>query len=406
LEKNAMTRLMWMLTTFLVPGIALAGSINEPRISVFEKALNVIFATAAPQITMKTRKKIIKDYEDAKANKGQAIELLSGNTWRSTDHEDQAVTGDRTLEGCQLRYGKPCALIAVNEEIVAEGELISKDMPRLHYAGKFDLAQIPVIRFVTRNSFGAQHYFGTAESKAMAIVATGRIYISQGAASLIEAEREVLNKCNTDPARDASEGACFLYASNNNVVLSKRLISANPMQEPLGSGNSTLAEGKRLNVFAADDARRIAKMGDELQFTMPPFEIGETKSDVPNAYRRFVGIWSSKTGFGGQGRHAMLIVTEVHSDGLALGFSVWGPSTRSSWERIPAGSESFAERILDGTLSVKVNKSIWAATLTDHNSMMLRSAHTGLDKRTETASIDLSPIWQLFPQDSATTSKR
>jgi hypothetical protein len=156
-----MTRSIWMLIACLMPGIVSANSIDAPRKSIFEKALNVILATVAPQMPIKTREKIIRDYEDAKANKGQAVELLSGNTWRSTDHEDQAATGDRALEGCQLRYGTPCALIAVNEEIVAEGELISKDMPRLHYAGEFDLAQIPIIRLVTRNIRHKRRPFAT-----------------------------------------------------------------------------------------------------------------------------------------------------------------------------------------------------------------------------------------------------
>jgi hypothetical protein len=222
-----MTRSSWILTVWLImPGLALAGPTQAVRKSEFEKALSVILATATPQISAASRKKRIEDYVNAKPNKGQAIELLSGNTWRTTNHENQAVAGDRTLEACQLRYGKPCALVAVNEEIVAEGELISKDMPRLHYAGEFDLAQIPIIRFVTKNSSQVQNYFGTVEPKAMAIDAVGRVYISQGNASLMEAENEALKKCNSDPEPVMSRGPCFLYASNNKVVLSQRLISA------------------------------------------------------------------------------------------------------------------------------------------------------------------------------------
>lgn len=124
-----------------------------------------------------------------------------------------------------MRYAKPCALIAVNEEIAAEGELISKDMPRLHYSGEFDLSQIPIIRLVTRNNFAVQHYYGTAEPKAMAISANGRVFIAQYDANLREAEKTALAKCNNDPMRDVAEGPCFLYASNNNVVISRRLIS-------------------------------------------------------------------------------------------------------------------------------------------------------------------------------------
>jgi hypothetical protein len=221
-----MARAVWLLAACLIPGIAFAGSTETPRKSVFEQALNVILASVAPQMSVSLRERTIREYEDARANKGQAIELIGGSPWWSVLHEDQAVAGDRTLEGCQLRHGKPCALIAVNEEIAAEGELTSKDMPRLHYAGEFDLSKIPAIRLVTRNRPDVQNYFAAAQPKAMAIHPWGKLFISQGDASLKEAEEAALAKCNNDPERNGKDGGCFLYASNNDVVLSKRSMSA------------------------------------------------------------------------------------------------------------------------------------------------------------------------------------
>jgi hypothetical protein len=202
---------------------AWAGVIETPRVSGFEKALNVILATAVPQMPVSLRERTVRDYEDAQANKGQAIELIFASPWRSSNHEDQSVAGDRTLEGCQLRYGKPCALIAVNEEIAAEGQLISKDMPRLHYSGEFDLAQIPIIRLVTKLRPAVQNYFGAASPKAMAIHPWGKLFISQGKSNLRDAEDAALADCNDDPARKGKDGNCFLYAINNDVVISKRL---------------------------------------------------------------------------------------------------------------------------------------------------------------------------------------
>jgi hypothetical protein len=202
---------------------AWAGIIESPRVSGFEKALRVIFATAAPQMSDAVRERIVKDYEDANANKGQAVALLSGSPWRSSGHEDQSVTGDRTLEGCQLRYGKPCALIALNEEIAAEGQLISKDMPRLHYSGEFDLAQIPIIRLATRLRPVIQNYFGETAPKAMAIHPWGKLFVSYDKKGLKDAEDAALADCNNDPERKGRDGNCFLYAINNNVVIAKRL---------------------------------------------------------------------------------------------------------------------------------------------------------------------------------------
>jgi len=115
-----------------------------------------------------------------KLDKARAVELVGGNYLRSVDHEDFNVVGDRTLEACQLRYGKPCALLSVNDDIAAEGQLISKDMPRLHYSGEFDLSQIPIIRAITRARADVQGYYGAADPKAIAIHPWGFLFISTG----------------------------------------------------------------------------------------------------------------------------------------------------------------------------------------------------------------------------------
>ena len=52
------------------------------------------------------------------------------------------------LEGCQLAHGKPCALVAVDDQVEAakDGPPILRDMPRTRYAGLFDPDQIPRAR--------------------------------------------------------------------------------------------------------------------------------------------------------------------------------------------------------------------------------------------------------------------
>ena len=50
----------------------------------------------------------------------------------------------------------------------------------------------------------------------------------------------------------------------------------------------------------------------------------------------------------------MLIVTEVTSDGVALGYYLWGPPKKLSWQKdLPAGYVNFATRITDGKLEFK-----------------------------------------------------
>jgi len=174
-----------------------------------------------------TRDTLIADYLDAKLNKAQTLEPTGrGNYWRSTQHESQEVAGDRALEACQLRFGKPCTLIAVNEEISSEGSLTTREMPRLKYSGKFDPKQVPIIRIGLRKSPIVLQYDLSMGEKAMAIHPQGRIFVAVGHPTAKEAADTALAKCNNDPSRNGKDGPCFLYAINNDVVISKRLMKA------------------------------------------------------------------------------------------------------------------------------------------------------------------------------------
>lgn len=212
----------FLVLLLMLPSMAMAALTNAERKSQFERAMASIMAAATPAVHPTLRDTLVKDYVACKPNKGQAVEPVNGSYFRSCEHEDASVTGERSLEACQLRYGKPCALLAVNEEIVIDGELLSKDMPRLHYAGKYDLSQIPIIRRITRQRPDVQSYDMAMEPKAMAIHPWGKLFISAGDPSLKDAQASALAKCNSDPARSNRDGGCFVYAVNNDVVIGER----------------------------------------------------------------------------------------------------------------------------------------------------------------------------------------
>jgi hypothetical protein len=216
----------WIICLFVLPSAAVAGPTNAERKSQFEKALAVIISTATPQVSAAVRERVIKDYVDAKLHKGLAVQLTDGQYFRHPINEDPIVAGDRTLESCQLRFSRPCALIAVDDEIAAEGELTSKDTPRLKYAGKYDVLQIPIIRSATRKRPEVQNYDKAMEPKAMAIHPWGRIFMSVGNATAKEAQETALAKCNNDQDRNGKDGPCFVYAVNNDVILSERRMAA------------------------------------------------------------------------------------------------------------------------------------------------------------------------------------
>ena len=216
----------WALIACLLPSAALAGLSSSERKSEFEKALSLVLSAALPNLPAASREQRIKDYQEAKENKAQAIEPVGGNTWRSINHESRDVVGQRTLEGCQIRYNLPCALIAINEEIASEGAIVSKPMERVAYAGKFDAQKIPAIRLALRNRADVQNYDRAMLPKAMAIHPQGRLYIAAGNATLKDAEASALASCNGDPSRKGRDGPCYLYAVNNDVVLAQRLRTA------------------------------------------------------------------------------------------------------------------------------------------------------------------------------------
>ena len=146
-------------------------------------------------------------------------------------------------------------------------------------------------------------------------------------------------------------------------------------KEQFKQPTSNSAEDKKRNIFTPDDAQRVAGFGAQFEFKMPPFAIGETKADVPESLAKFVGIWSSKIGFGGgKGRRTMLIVTEV-SNKLALGFYLWGPPTKLSWDKGPAGYISFAKNIDGGVLRFNSGDFPLEAKISGQDAMTVRSTN-------------------------------
>jgi len=180
-------------------------------------------------------------------------------------------------------------------------------------------------------------------------------------------------------------------------------IAKTSTEQNAGKDRTTPPDEKKRNAFTEEDAKRVAAFGAGIDLKMPPFAIGETKADVPASFAQFVGVWSSKTGFGGgKGRKGMLIVTEVLSDGLALGYYLWGPPTKLSWSKAPAGYAPLASKIDGGVLRFQSGE--LEAKLSGPNAMTLKS--TNLKKRSETATLKFEPLWRLLPQDQIPQGKR
>jgi hypothetical protein len=103
----------------------------------------------------------------------------------------------------------------------------------------------------------------------------------------------------------------------------------------------------------------------------------------------------------------MLIITEVSSDGLALGYYVWGPPGKLSWDKnSPAGYVNFAAKITDGKLEFKTGEVPMDAKFSG-SSMTLQSVNPHPQgNQSKSASIKLSPLWRLSSQGAPVPKQR
>lgn len=157
-----------------------------------------------------------------------------------------------------------------------------------------------------------------------------------------------------------------------------------------GSESSSAKPSDR-NLFTPEDGQKVAAVGTAQKLDLPKFAIAPVSDGPLNANSKFVGVWSSKRGWGGKGRYAMVIITDVSDTGLARGYYLWGPPVKESWTRDAAGYKWFSEYIVNGKFSIKTAPEI-AAKL-DKNVLTLSTAKS--EKPSDKASIELRPIWQL-----------
>lgn len=221
--------------------------------------LSAALSKAAPAIGEAVRSSIVSSYLQERQSRALAA-FPPHATWRSFAWANAALAEERTLEGCQLRYGGPCVLVAVNDTVQAtpgDGNWPRRDMPRLAYDGEFDVAQLPVVNESVRARLDVAGYRVQAAPKAAAIHPLGKLFVTLNAADQREAERKALADCNTDPERRGAEGPCYLYAVGDRVVLRQR--ATDPLSKPPEAKPATPAPPSE-NPLAATIAATLSKL--------------------------------------------------------------------------------------------------------------------------------------------------
>ena len=196
---------------------------TEHQPSDLSKALNFIKSTATPNLYFHQREIMVEAYEKADVNKALAINMEKQEYWETTGQDSKSVTGERALEGCQLRFGSPCKLMAVNDEIAqAAGPTVDQDMPRLSYSGGFDPNQLPIVKDDVRKRPDIENYLSAQRPKAIAIHPLGQMFVVSGSSTDRDAADAALARCDLWSGRQKSDGPCYLYSVNNDVVIAQR----------------------------------------------------------------------------------------------------------------------------------------------------------------------------------------
>ena len=170
----------------------------------------------------------VERYSGAHQHKAMAIQPGRGSYWLD-GYTGIESARQSTLEACQIHYGLPCLLLAIDDKVQLKtptSELPVFSMSRVNYAGVFDPQQIPVLVDGNRNKPEVLGYRTISGPKAAALHPWGRLFIASGTASQRAAEEKALADCNSDPSRNGRGGPCWLYASGNDVVLYRRSTAA------------------------------------------------------------------------------------------------------------------------------------------------------------------------------------
>ena len=145
-------------------------------------------------------------------------------------------------------------------------------------------------------------------------------------------------------------------------------------------------------LFTAADGKNVTDIAKQKGFDIPAFEIASVENKVPVEFRRFVGVWASKVGYGnGVGRQAMLIVTDVSVEGDVSGYDLWGPPTKDSFYQTPADYKRFQAKISNGRFDFRNGDAITTITLLATNVVRIRDDH----KDGKTATVFLEPVWMV-----------
>jgi hypothetical protein len=180
-----------------------------------------IAKTVAGAVPLVTNPRFTEIYKKLGPSKALAVEPDSGEPYWWDGASSKEIAEKFALMGCQLSNSKPCILIATNDELRATDPITAErhDMVELNYKGPFQVERTPFLASVNRETI--QSYAKLKSPKVLAIRPYHAKATSATGATIAEAEQKALASCNDNP-----RWPCFIYAVNDDVVLSERRTEA------------------------------------------------------------------------------------------------------------------------------------------------------------------------------------
>lgn len=182
--------------------VSLAPGLQGPRPFVVDEVPFV-----APE-----NRRLLAEYQRAQGTRALALATNGVFAWRVAAGTREADLRREALESCEYMARQPCAIYAINEQVVAaESGLVS--VLRLA-PGAFDPAQVPFLSETQRAAL-REMYAAQAPRRALAISPTGAWAAAWGMDDDAAARGRAVARCEE---LDGRRGLCFVYAIGDRVV--------------------------------------------------------------------------------------------------------------------------------------------------------------------------------------------
>ncbi len=144
---------------------------SPPRSTVRAKLLQRM-AKLLPEQESASHETQVASYQSSRRHRALAA-LPPSRSWRTAGWDTAAVAEERALEGCQVRHGAACVLVAVNDTVIDADAATPRAMARVSYKGVFDPDRIPAVTEALRKRADIVGYRDSQGAKAAAFSCCG-----------------------------------------------------------------------------------------------------------------------------------------------------------------------------------------------------------------------------------------